>query len=107
MGLRGAGGRGRGRGSRLLLAIGLLFLAAALGCVAYGAGAAGASWSMALGELWFRIDAGSLNLMQAVTQRYVHPALWDPVAITILLWPAWAVFGGLAAIFLLLARLTR
>ena len=56
------------------------------------------------GELWFRLDNGSLNLMQAVTQRYVLPALWDPVVVTILLWPATMVLGIPG---ILLVRLTR
>ncbi|MBS29351.1 MAG: hypothetical protein CL566_10600 [Alphaproteobacteria bacterium] len=45
------------------------------------------------GELWFTLDNGSLNLVQAVTQRYVLPSLWDPVIVTILLWPALLVLG--------------
>ena len=56
------------------------------------------------GELWFSLDNGSLNLMQAVTQRYVLPALWDPVIVTILLWPATMVLGIPG---ILLVRLTR
>ena len=36
--------------------------------------------------------------------RYVHPFLWHPVITTVLLWPAFAVFGVLGAIFLLLGR---
>lgn len=45
------------------------------------------------GELWFRIDNESLNLVQAVTQRYILPELWDPVIVTVLLWPAFLVIG--------------
>lgn len=48
---------------------------------------------IAAGELWFSLDNGSLNLVQAVTQRYVLPSLWDPVIVTILLWPAILVLG--------------
>ena len=36
--------------------------------------------------------------------RYVHPFLWHPVITTVLLWPAFAVFDVLGAIFLLLGR---
>jgi hypothetical protein len=42
--------------------------------------------------------------MQAFTQRYVLPALWDPVIVTILLWPATMVLGIPG---ILLVRLTR
>jgi hypothetical protein len=43
------------------------------------------TWHLsATGELWYRLDRGSLNLAQAVIQRYVSPGLWDPVVQTIL-----------------------
>ena len=45
------------------------------------------------GELWFTLHDGSLNLLQAVTQRYVLPELWDPIFVTVLLWPAFLVIG--------------
>ena len=48
---------------------------------------------IAAGELWFTLDNGSLNLIPAVTPRYVLPSLWDPVIVTILLWPAVLVLG--------------
>ncbi len=41
-----------------------------------------------LGETWFKIDQAlgtlTLNTLQALIQRYVHPVLWDPVFVTIL-----------------------
>jgi len=46
---------------------------------------------VAAGELWFTWHDSSLNLIQAVTQRYVLPQLWDPVLVTVLLWPAFLV----------------
>jgi hypothetical protein len=53
-----------------------------------------------LGELWFRLDPGSLNLAQAVVQRYLHPALWDPAIVAVLRLPAVVAFGlpGLALV---------
>ena len=46
-----------------------------------------------LGQVWYQVHADSLNLTQAITQRYILPALWDPVAIVILNWPLWlAIF---------------
>ena len=32
---------------------------------------------IAVGQLWYDIDRSSLNLVQAVTQRYVSPFLWN------------------------------
>ena len=43
---------------------------------------------MAAGEMWFRLAPDSLNLVQAIIQRYLFPQLWDPILQTILLWPA-------------------
>ena len=53
-------------------------------------------------ELWFKAHVGSLNLAQAITQRYLHPTLWDPVIVSVLRWPLWSLAGALGA-FLLLA----
>ena len=44
-----------------------------------------------LGQLWFDFSRSSLNLVQAVVQRYIHPFLWDPIIVTILLCWAFAV----------------
>jgi hypothetical protein len=58
----------------------------------------------ALGEQWFRLHKESLGLLQAGTQRHIAPWLWDPVLLTIMLWPGWLVFGVLG---LVLRRLFR
>jgi hypothetical protein len=73
----------------------LVFLAlAALGYEVLLAIASG-SWRMiAAGELWYALDRGSLNFTQAITQRYLHPALWDPILQSVLTWPAWSLLGG-------------
>jgi hypothetical protein len=56
---------------------------------------AGGTWRMiAAGELWYALDRNSLNLAQAITQRYLHPALWDPILQSVLTWPAWSLLGG-------------
>ncbi|SRR6266487_5838580 len=56
-----------------------------------------------LGELWFNVHVASLNLIQAIVQRYLHPFLWDPIITTALQWPAWSLLGAPAAILLALA----
>ena len=59
------------------------------------------------GQLWFELDNGSLNLVQAIIQRNVAPFLWDPLAITVLNWPLWqavpvtALIAGLIGLILL------
>lgn len=54
----------------------------------------------ALGELWFKLHAPSLNLMQAVVERYIHEEAWSEVVRPVLLLPALVAFGG-AAVFCL------
>jgi hypothetical protein len=49
------------------------------------------------GELWYRIDPGSLNLVQAVVERYIWPPLWDPAIIGLLQLPALVVSAVPAA----------
>ena len=45
------------------------------------------------GKLWFDLDRSSLNLAQAILQRYVHPLVWDAGLAPLLQLPAWAVLG--------------
>ena len=47
------------------------------------------------GEIWFKLDNASLNLAQAIVQRYLHPFLWDPMIAGFLQWPLWASLGGI------------
>ena len=51
------------------------------------------------GEYWFKTDSESLNLAQAVTQRYLHPSVWDPFIVNILLWPVAGGLGVVLAVF--------
>jgi len=83
--------------------IGWLLLGAAV--VALGADAlasleAGNIHLEPLGAVWFKIDVGSLNLTQAVIQRYVSPWLWDPAIQWLLAQPAAAVAGVPAVVLL-------
>ena len=55
------------------------------------------------GQVWFDTHVASLNLMQAVVQRFLHPLLWDPVIATILQWPAWSLLGAPAAVLIAIA----
>jgi hypothetical protein len=61
----------------------------------------------AAGELWYRLSPGTLNLTQAVTQRYVLPELWDSVLLTVLLWPAALVLGVPGLVLLALGSFRR
>ena len=86
----------------------LLFLAiAALGAEILMSVQAGEWVSLAVGDVWAEVDRESIGLVQVGLERYVHPYLFDPILLTILLWPAWLVAGGPALVILLLARRRR
>jgi len=57
----------------------------------------------ALGEVWYRWHAASLNLLQAIVERYVLPQLWSDVLLPLLLAPAWIVAVILGAILIALS----
>jgi hypothetical protein len=61
---------------------------------------------MPLGQLWYTLDSGSLNLVQVIIERYIWEPLWDPVLAGFLQWPAAPVFG-LLGIVLLVAPVVR
>ena len=59
---------------------------------------------VALGQLWYQLNRSSLNLVQAVVQRYIHPFLWDPIIVSILLSWAFAMMMILGGLLLVLFR---
>lgn len=91
-----------GRGKRripltIARGLGALFLILAATALAYEAMVfwqTGDYRMVPSGEFWFTVHVGSLNLAQAVVQRYIHPALWDPVIAGLLQWPAWSLLGA-------------
>lgn len=86
----------------------LLFLAlAALGAEILTSVQAGEWISLTVGDVWAMVDRESIGLVQVGLERYVHPFLFDPLLLTLLLWPAWAVAGVPALLILLLARRRR
>ena len=71
----------------------LLITAALLWLALFGEAETGGTRFMALGALWFWISPGSLNLVQAVTERYLSVALWDHIVFPLVQQPAVLVFG--------------
>ena len=97
---------------RLARAVGWVLVCLALAALGYEVllAAANGTWRMiAAGELWYTLDRNSLNLTQAITQRYLHPALWDPLFQSLLTWPAWSLLGapGVALVVALSGRRNR
>jgi hypothetical protein len=94
---------------RLGRVVGWVLICLALAALGYEVllAAASGTWRMiAAGELWYALDRGSLNFAQAITQRYLHPVLWDPILQSALTWPAWSLLGapGVALVVALSGR---
>ena len=83
----------------------LLIAAALLGLAFFGEAGAGGTRFMALGALWFWLSPGSLNLVQAVTERYLSVALWDHLIFPLVQQPAVLVFGVAGAVLGVIAWL--
>jgi hypothetical protein len=62
---------------------------------------------IALGQLWYNADRSSLNLVQAVIQRYLSVVLWNNVLQPILLSWAFAVLIVIGLALLILFRRRR
>jgi len=52
------------------------------------------------GLFWFSVHPDSLQLAEPAIARHIHPFLWHPVMSSILLAPAFVVFGVPGVIFL-------
>ena len=72
--------------------------------------------SAILGQIWFTASPSSLQIAEAVVERYIDPCslmlflgcspfLWHPGVATILQWPAINVFASLAVAFFIFAQL--
>ncbi|WP_051608861.1 hypothetical protein [Fodinicurvata fenggangensis] len=90
----------------LFMILGWFFLIVAAGClwlemIAWRA--AGDVTFRQGGAIWYSLDPGSLNLVQAVTERYLWSALWDPAMLTLLQLPALPLLAFLGIVFLLLS----
>ncbi len=57
-----------------------------------------------LGEVAFRLFPRSFPLLEPAVTRHVHPFLWDPVLLNLLLLPAGLVAFALGALLLWLGR---
>ena len=87
--------------------LGLFCLAAAFILVIYDGlkSIAGSSLSItSVRMLWDIINAGSLIRLEPVIKTYAHGLLWDPVMVSILALPSWALIGALAVVLMLLGR---
>ena len=57
-----------------------------------------------LGSFWYWCHPSSLQLLEPAVTRYLSPFLWDPITVSVLLYPATSVFGLLGLVLVLLTR---
>src|SRR5579862_7060840 len=57
-----------------------------------------------ISEVWTLLHPSSLQQLRPVVEAYGTPWLWDPVALTVLEAPAFAVFAIVGAVLMLLGR---
>jgi hypothetical protein len=89
----------------LFRTLGWVLLALAVGAVVYDClswWSEGAFRLLALGDLWFRLDLGSLRAVQAGLQRTLSGVLWTGLLLPILKIPAFPIFlvGGILCLWL-------
>ena len=87
--------------------IGLFCLAAAFVLVIYDGTksiAGNRLFLTSVETLWSLVNANSLAKLQPLISPYANGIFWDPVAVSILGAPAWAVLGILGILFMLLGR---
>ena len=87
--------------------IGLISLAAAFILVIYDGTKSIAGNSLSLTTvraLWELINAGSLAKVKPLIDHYAGGLLWDPVMLSILAAPAWALLGIFGILLLIIGR---
>lgn len=94
----------KGKWGIVLLAVGIILDLVGSAALAYGAVVLDDPLAV-LGQIWFRLDNGSLNLLQAITQRYIYAPLWENLAVPLLLTPAFVVFSLPGAVLIIAAIL--
>jgi len=94
----------------LFRTLGLLLLAAAFVFFVYDGTkslAANALVTTRLSEFWGILEPSSLQQIEPYIKQHTTALLWDPVMVTILDAPAFAVFGIVGAFLVLLGRRRR
>jgi hypothetical protein len=57
--------------------------------------------------LWETINAASLQSLRPLIEGKIGPFAWDPVFVSFLNAPSWAIIGGLGVVLILLGRKKR
>ena|SRR6185312_7181452 len=54
--------------------------------------------------LWDIINASSLQSLKPLVESKIGPWAWDPIVVTALAWPSWAVLGVFGIVLIMLGR---
>lgn len=57
-----------------------------------------------IGSIWYSIHPTSLQVIEPIVSRYIHPGIWNSFIMTILLWPAMLAFGLIGLVLVLFSR---
>ncbi len=69
---------------------------------------AAAAWSaVPIGQYWYDLSPATLDGAQTAVQRSVGPWLWDPIVMTVIQQPVWAVAAPLGLLLIWLGRKRR
>ncbi len=63
--------------------------------------------SVSTHEHWSKLAPVTLATARNTVQRKAHPTVWDPVLLSVLQLPAWALFGALGALLAYAGRRRR
>jgi hypothetical protein len=66
---------------------------------------AGHDLAQPLGRVWYTVHSASLNLLQAIVQRYIYADLWDGVFVPFLLLSGWQALAFLTVGFFVIGGL--
>lgn len=69
--------------------------------------AAGSLVTTPLGASWLEVSPATLESARAAVETWLHPALWDPVAVSVLELPGFAVFALIAFLLYAVGRRRR
>jgi hypothetical protein len=103
-------GNGAQRGKCAVLRfVGLVFLSLGFAVLASDIARSGETdlRLSALGEWWYWLSPGSLQLLQPAVERHISPALWDPGIQTLLEWSLAAELFALAGLCFVLSAIRR
>ena len=85
------------------LGVGLLIAGAAAAVADLLAMLQGASQTLSIGAIWYRIHANSLVGFQGLIERGLSPAIWPPIQWLLVL-PTWVVLVPPGLLLVLLCR---